>query len=97
MGRVVENSEYVAAMRRMMRALRRRTADSDPEDVAAMVALALELDQAIGEAVAEMRARSGFSWTQIGEACGISRQAAQQRWARFAPAGDPAGGDAGAA
>lgn len=66
---------------RMLRAGARRLASADPADFAAMVALSAELDLAMSRAVAGMRA-TGFSWAEIAEPLGITRQAAQKRWAR---------------
>lgn len=77
--RYVELPEYLSACRRMLRAAGRRTADADPEDVAALVALRAELDGVIAEAVAGVRA-SGRSWNDVATALGCTRQAAQQRY-----------------
>ena len=77
----VEFPEYVAMLRRMIRAGGRRAAQADPEDLAELVTLRAELDAAIAEAVAGVRA-GGRSWAEIGRATGTTKQAAQQRWAR---------------
>ena len=45
-----------------------------------MTALATDLDQAINEAVTGLR-EFGYSWADIARPLGITRQAAQQRWA----------------
>jgi biotin operon repressor len=44
-----------------------------------MTRLADELDDAIAQAVKGLRAQ-GYSWTEIGDRLGITRQAARQRW-----------------
>ncbi|SNQ49863.1 conserved hypothetical protein [Frankia canadensis] len=43
-------------------------------------ALALERDQAVADAVA-----AGADWVQIGQAAGLTRQGARQRWNRRLP------------
>ena len=77
--RQVENDEYAAFVRRVLRAYSRRVGDGDVEALVLMVGLADEIDAAIGEAVKGLRAR-GYSWAEIGSRLGITRQAAQQRW-----------------
>lgn len=77
-----ETTEYVAMLRRMTRGLGKRLADGDPSDVADALEVAALLDETIRQSVREMRERSGFSWAQIGEATGMTRQAAFQRFSR---------------
>lgn len=67
-------------MRRMLRAHGRRVADCDVEDLADLIALRGELDDAIALAVTTTRERHGRSWADIARAAGTSRQAAQQKW-----------------
>ena len=74
--RQVENDEYGAFVRRVLRAYSRRVGDGDVEALALLVG---EIDAAMAEAVQGLRAR-GYSWAEIGSRLGISRQAAQQRW-----------------
>ena len=76
---VVENDEYAAFARRIIRAYARRVGTGDVEALADMVGLSTDLDAAIGQAVTGLRA-FGYSWTEIGDRLGITRQAAQQRW-----------------
>ena len=76
---VVENDEYAAFARRILRAYARRVATGDVEALRDMVALSSLLDDAITEAVIGLRAH-GYSWAEIGDRLGITRQAAQQRW-----------------
>ena len=76
---VVENDEYAAFVRRIIRAYARRVATGDVEALTDMVGLSSLLDEAIGEAVTGLRAH-GYPWAEIGQRLGISRQAAQQRW-----------------
>jgi len=77
--RQVENDEYGAFVRRVLRAYSRRVGDGDVEALVLLVGLAEEIDAAMAEAITGLRAR-GYSWAEIGSRLGISRQAAQQRW-----------------
>jgi len=76
---VVENDEYAAFARRIIRAYARRVATGDVEALRDMVGLSGQLDDAISEAVIGLRGH-GYSWAEIGDRLGITRQAAQQRW-----------------
>lgn len=76
----VETMEYAAMLRRMIAAYTERVANADVEDLADMIAIAGELDAAIGVAVRSSRQRWGRSWADIARAAGTTRQAAQQRW-----------------
>ncbi len=77
--RVVENDEYTAFARRVLRAYSRRIAAGDVETLADMVGLQAELETAIRDAVIGLRG-FGYSWADIGARLGVSKQAAQQRW-----------------
>ncbi|WP_426506717.1 hypothetical protein ACPPVO_52025 [Dactylosporangium sp. McL0621] len=78
---VVENDEFGAFARRIVRAYARRVAAGDIEALADMVALSEDLDTAIGEAVTGLRShRRRYSWEEIASRLGISRQAAHKRW-----------------
>jgi len=79
--RVVENDDYAAFTRRVLRAYARRVADGDVEALTLMTDLADEIDTAISQAVTGLRA-FGYSWAEIGSRLGVTRQAAQQRWGR---------------
>jgi hypothetical protein len=80
-GRVIENDEYAAFARRVLRAYARRVADGDVEALTLMLGLSAEIDTAISQAVSGLR-EFGYSWAEIGVRLGITRQAAQQRWGR---------------
>ena len=69
--RRVENDDYAAFVRRILRAYSCRVGDGDVVARAVMLGLA--------EAVKGLRA-CGYSWAEIGSRLGITRQAAQQRW-----------------
>jgi hypothetical protein len=73
--RLVENDEYGAFVRRILRPYSRRVGDGDVEALALMLGLAEEIDTAIAEAVKGLCAR-GYSCTEIGARLGITRQAA---------------------
>ncbi len=76
---VVENDQYTAFARRILRAAGRRVADGDVEALPGLLDLADELDTAIGHAVTGLRAY-GYSWAEIALRIGCTRQAAHQRW-----------------
>jgi uncharacterized protein with PIN domain len=80
--REYETADYVAMMRRMTRGLGRRLADGDPADVASALDVSRELDRVIKESVRAMREAHGFSWAQIADELGMTRQAAQQRFGK---------------
>ena len=76
--RVVENDEYAAFARRVLRAYARRVADGDVEALTLMLGLSAEIDSAISQAVTGLR-EFGYSWAEIGSRLGTIRQAAHQR------------------
>jgi hypothetical protein len=80
-GRVVENDQYAAFVRRVIAAYSRRIAAGDIDAISDMTRIAAELDDAITEAVTGLRA-AGYSWADIAARLGVTRQAAQQRWGR---------------
>ncbi len=75
----VETTEYIAMLRRMIRAGARRVADCDEVELAEFLSLEDELDEAIQSAIDGQRA-IGKSWAAIAAATGTSREATQQRW-----------------
>jgi hypothetical protein len=81
----VENDSYDAFVRRVLRAYSRRIASGDIDALTQMTSLAAEMDAAIAQAVAGLRA-FGYSWADIGDRLGVTRQAAQQRWGTLPPA-----------
>jgi len=80
----VETPEFAAMMGRMARAWSRRVAAADTYDLAEMIEFGRTFDDAVAAAIRSARCvqPEAFSWTAIGEAAGISRQAAQQRWGK---------------
>ena len=77
--RLVENDEFAAFTRRILRAYGRRVAAGDVEALTLMLGLSAEIDEAVTQAVTGLRG-FGYSWAEIGDRLGITRQAAQQRW-----------------
>ena len=77
--RSVENDEYASFIRRVIRAYARRIAAGDVDALADMTGLVTELDAAISWAVTGLRT-AGYSWAEIADRLGVTRQAAQQRW-----------------
>jgi len=78
-GRVIENDEYGAFARRILRFYARRVSAGDIEALASMTALAADIDTTIRTAITGLR-EHGYSWADIGHRLGVTRQAAQQRW-----------------
>src|SRR5438067_11610081 len=83
--RVVENDEYAAFLRRVIRAYSRRVASGDIEAITAMNRLAIDLEEATRQAITGLRG-FGYSWADIAMRLGITRQGAQQRWGGTTPA-----------
>ena len=79
--RVVENPEFAAFVRRILRAAARRLANGDVEGLAGLVALRSEVDAAIAGAIGGLRSPQwSYSWADIARVLGTTRQAAQQRY-----------------
>ena len=77
--RVVENDQYAAFLRRVIRAYSRRVAAGDIEAITDMARLADDLDDATRQAITGLR-QFGYSWADVALRLGITRQGAQQRW-----------------
>jgi hypothetical protein len=75
----VENDEFAAFLRRVIRAYSRRVSAGDIDAIIGMANLSAELDTAIRDAITGLR-EHGYSWADIGTRLGVTRQAAQQRW-----------------
>lgn len=75
----VENSDYAAFARRVLRAYGRRVAAGDIEALTHLAALSSDVDAAIRDAISGLRA-FGYSWADIATRLGVTKQAAQQRW-----------------
>lgn len=81
---VVENDDYGAFARRIVRAYARRVAAGDVEALTALVSLTAELETSIQDAVNGLRA-FGYSWSEIAARLGMTRQGAWQRWGTERP------------
>jgi len=79
MARERDALQYLGFVERIVRAGGRRVGLADEFELAELVALHDVVDEAIAQAIVGQRAH-GKSWTDIGDALGISRQAARQRW-----------------
>lgn len=77
----VETLPFLAAVRRMIRSAGRRAADADEQELAELMALRGELEQAIQTAV-DGQLAVGRTWAHIATAAGTTRQAAHKRWSR---------------
>jgi hypothetical protein len=77
--RYTSTQEYLRMVRRMIRGAGKRVGRADPEDLAELVRLQAELDEAIRAAVAGLRG-DGFTWESLGSATGTTRQAALMKW-----------------
>ncbi len=75
----VENPQFAAFARRILRAYARRIAAGDIEALSSMVLFGAEVDSALREAVRGLHG-FGYSWTDIAARLGVSRQAAQMRY-----------------
>jgi hypothetical protein len=77
----VENREFGAFARRILRAYARRVAAGDVEALASLAALSSEVDAVTRLAVAGLRKSPySYSWQEIADRLGITRQAAQMRY-----------------
>ena len=82
--RHVENDEYAAFTRRVLRAYARRIAAGDIDAITELSSLYGEVEAALGRAVLGLRLL-GYSWADIGNRLGVTRQAAHQRWGGTQP------------
>jgi len=79
--RDVENREFDAFVRRILRAYARRVANGDVEALRSLALLSSEVDSVTRLAVAGLRQSPySYSWSEIADRLGISKQAAQQRY-----------------
>ena len=75
----VETAEWLQMLSRMIKTAGKRVADADEFELARLVALQEELDQAINTAVSGQLA-NGRSWAHIGRSVGLTRQGAFRRY-----------------
>jgi hypothetical protein len=91
--REVETSAWVGMFPRLLRAwVRRAQRDGDLDALAALAHHREEVDAHLADMVAVLRAEPwSYSWQEIGDALGCSKQAAQQRWHKAGGARRPGG------
>ena len=77
--RAKETPDFTAFVSRSIAALARRVAAGDVDALGGLADLSGQLDDAIRDAVAGLRGR-GYSWSEIGDRLGVSKQAAHQRY-----------------
>lgn len=77
----VETPDFADMLARMIRAYGRRVGDGDPIDLARMVEIEREFRRAIRVAVQGQR-DAGFSWREVAEGLGTTRQSAQITYGR---------------
>ena len=82
--RHIENDEYAAFIRRVLRAYGRRIAHGDIDAIGDLDGLLGEVEAALSRAVSGLR-DTGYSLTEIGLRLGVTRQAVHQRWADTQP------------
>jgi hypothetical protein len=80
--REVETMEWLEMLSRIIRRAGERVADADEFELAELVAKRDELEDAIRFAVQGQREALGRSWQNIGDALGITRQSAQERYGK---------------
>ncbi len=79
--REVENAQFDAFVRRILRAYARRVGNGDVEALRSLAALSSEVDAVTRLAVAGLRKQPySYSWSEIADRLGTSRQAAQMRY-----------------
>lgn len=78
---MIETPEYADMLARMVKAYAKRVGNGDPVDLARMVEIRRAFDQAILEAVRGQR-EAGFSWREVAEGLGTTRQSAQITYGR---------------
>ena len=81
-----DDAEYVAMMRRMMRALGPR-GGADPETLVGIAAIAAEADAILNAAIVRCHETgtdgAGYSYAEIADRLGVTRQAVHQRVTRY--------------
>jgi len=81
--RYKETPDVSAAVCRLIKALGKRVAEEDPDDLHVLVRVEQALEHAWGTAVTGLRS-TGHTDAQIGKALGCTKQAVQQRFPRVA-------------
>lgn len=82
MTRERSTEDYLAAVRRMLRAAARRVANGDEFELAELLTLQNDLEWAVGQAVAGQRAIGDKSWAAIADGASVTKQTAHERWSK---------------
>ena len=77
--------DFLRMLRRMVAAAGKRVAEADVEDLVELMGIRDDLDAAIARGIAGLR-EDGYTWQSIGDALGVTRQAALMRWGPRLPA-----------
>src|ERR1700756_5456012 len=78
---VDDMSEWEAFLRRILRATATRVSDGKTESLAVIARVRKLVDETMQESVTRLRAEPwNYSWRDVGDALGITRQAAEQRF-----------------
>lgn len=80
----IETPAYVEFVRRTLARLATRAGAEDEIELGLLIRLERFIQECIAQAVARQRAR-GISWSRIGQATGITKQTAQERWRNAVP------------
>jgi hypothetical protein len=90
--REVENPEFAAFIRRVLRAYARRVGGGDLDALGDLARLRDELDGHLADAVAVLRHEPwSYSWRQIADARGVTRQTAHEKYRKAGGARRPGG------
>lgn len=78
--REVDTTSYINFARRIIRVAGERVGRGDDWELGELACLRDDVERALSRAVEGQRAQ-GHSWAYVGDGLGITRQAAQQRYA----------------
>ena len=76
----VETTKYGEAMHRMTRSLLHRAEAGDLEALTELTTLRRLVTYCLSGAAQALNGTHGYSWSEIGRAAGITKQAAAKRW-----------------
>jgi hypothetical protein len=79
--RPTSDDEFLRVIKRMVRSAGRRVGRGDPEELTELAEIRDLVDAQIHLSAEGLR-DEGFTWASIGDALGITRQAAEQRFGR---------------
>lgn len=88
--------DMLGGVRRQLRALPRYAAETAELDLADFADIVREAEDALSEHVVTLVQDQGWSWGQVAEQLGMSRQAAMRRWGQLVTTHRPRGGQSAA-